>query len=155
MSEWSENTYTAPQPPETWAVAELMGHLTLAGRLTKPGDNGGLWQIDIPDETPAGFHTEFFASGSVYRIRIVSEQIARAYVRKNEIIEYAAPIVTQEEHQAALNRAREIIEGLRSELRQVKALPPGYEHLEDDDDDDYRDESAPYLVEVDGDDDEF
>lgn len=27
---------------DTWAIAELMGHLTLAGRITKPGDNGGL-----------------------------------------------------------------------------------------------------------------
>lgn len=109
---------------DTWAVAELMGHLTLAGRITKPGDNGGLWQIDIPDAD--GFHTEFFGSQSVYRIRIVSEEIARAYVSRHEIVEYDAPIVTREEHQAAMDRAQEIISVLRNQVRQLEmALPPG------------------------------
>ena len=116
---------------ETWAIAELMGHLTLAGRITKPGENGGLWQIDIPDDTEAGYHTEFFASGSVYRIRIVSEEIARAYSRSNEIVEYAAPIVTRAEHEAAMERAREIIEGLKEQNRKLlMALPASVPLLE-------------------------
>ena len=31
------------QNNDSWAVAELMGHVTLAGRITKPGEYGGLW----------------------------------------------------------------------------------------------------------------
>jgi len=109
---------------DTWAIAELMGHLTLAGRITKPGDNGGLWQIDIPDAD--SFHTEFFGSQSVYRIRIVSEQIARAYVSHHEMIEYNAPILTREEHEAEMDRARELIENLRREMDKLRhALPAG------------------------------
>ena len=106
---------------ESWAIAELMGHVALAGRITKPGEYGGLWQIDIPDgET---FRTEFFGSQAVYRIRMVSEAIARAYARPgHEIIAYDAPIITREEHQAAMDQAREIIDGLRRKLR---ALPAG------------------------------
>ena len=32
---------------DTWAVVEMMGHLTIAGRVTRPGEYGGLWQIDV------------------------------------------------------------------------------------------------------------
>ena len=109
---------------DTWAIAELMGHMTLAGRITKPGENGGLWQIDIPDTD--SFHTEFFGSQSVYRIRIVSEEIARAYVSHHEMIEYSAPIITREEHEAAMDKAREQITHWRQEVdRLQRGLPAG------------------------------
>lgn len=113
---------------DSWAVVELMGHITLAGRITKPGEYGGLWQIDIPDgET---FRTEFFGSQAVYRIRIVSEDIARAYARPgHEIIAYDAPIVTRAEHVAVVERAQETITTLRQRLqeteRKLNALPSG------------------------------
>ena len=115
------------QSNDAWAIAELMGHLTLAGRVTKPGEYGGLWQIDIPEgET---FRTEFFGSQSVYRIRMVSEEIARAYARPNhDIIEYDAPIITRAEHENAMMRAREALshaqgenEVLRRRLTMVNA----------------------------------
>jgi hypothetical protein len=121
---------------DTWAIAELMGHLTLAGRITKPGDNGGLWQIDIPDED--SFHTEFFGSQSVYRIRIVSEKIARAYVSHHEMIEYNAPILTREEHEAEMDRALERIRDLMEQVEQLKrGLPAGEveDEVEDEDSD--------------------
>ncbi len=113
---------------ESWAIAELMGHLTLAGRITKPGEYGGLWQIDIPEgET---FRTEFFGTHAVYHIRMVSEEIARAYARPgHEIIAYDAPIITREEHQAAMEQARERIMDLREQNEELKkqlmALPAG------------------------------
>ncbi len=125
---------------ETWAIAELMGHLTLSGRVTKPGDNGGLWQIDIPDDVDS-FHTEFFGSQSVYRIRIVSEEIARAYVSKHEVISYDAPIITREEHEAAMDQAREMITNLRRQLS-VSALGAG--KLDDDVDHDDEDIDPPF-----------
>lgn len=124
---------------DSWAVVELMGHVTLAGRVTKPGEYGGLWQIDVPDgET---FQTQFFGSQSVYRIRMVSEEIARAYVRPSHaIVEYDAPIVTREEHEDAMRRAqgeyhRLMMENdeLRRRLIAVKALPAGtYDTLDED-----------------------
>ncbi len=119
--------------PETWAIAELMGHMTLAGRATRPGEYGGLWQIDIPDETSTGgFRTEFFSSASVYRIRIVSEAVACAYATRNQVYEYDAPIITREEHLEIVDRARQEIqrqrdeiEVLRRRLTAVNALPAG------------------------------
>jgi hypothetical protein len=116
---------------DCWAVVELLGHLTLAGKITKPGEYGGLWQIDIPEGD--SFRTEFFGSGSVYRIRVTSEDISRAYASpSNEVIEYNAPIVTRAEHQNAMDRARHelsILERENDELRRrliaIRSLPPG------------------------------
>lgn len=116
---------------DAWAVVELMGHVTLSGRLTKPGEWGGLWQVDIPDGDT--FRTEFFGTAAVYHIRPVSEEIARAYaVPSHEVIEYNAPIVTRAEYENAMAKAREQIiraqneaDVLRQRLTAVKALPAG------------------------------
>jgi len=123
---------------DTWAVVELMGHITLAGCVTKPGEYGGLWQIDIPEGD--SFRTEFFGSHSVYRIRMVSEAIARGYAHPGrEVISYDAPILTREEHEAAMDRARDVINSLRTRLVEAegKLLPVGQiETWEDPYDDD-------------------
>lgn len=119
------------QNNDTWAVVELMGHITLGGRITKPGDYGGLWQIDVPEGDT--FRTEFFGSQSVYRIRIVSEEIARAYASPgHEMIAYDAPIITRAQHENAMQRAREQYEHVAHEndelrrcLTAIKALPAG------------------------------
>ena len=103
------------QNNEVWAVAELMGHVTLAGKITKPGEWGALWQIDIPEGD--SFRTEFFGSQSIYRVRIVSEEIARGYANpRNDVIAYDAPIVTRAEHENAIQRAREINSRLQDEV---------------------------------------
>lgn len=123
---------------DSWAVVELMGHVTLAGRVTKPGEMGGLWQIDVPEGD--SYQTQFFGSQSVYRIRMVSEEIARAYAKPSHaVIEYDAPIITREEHQRAMERAsmeyhRVVHENqeLQRRLTAVNALPAGLpEHDED------------------------
>src|SRR5690349_11404944 len=122
---------------ESWAIVELMGHVALAGRVTKPGEYGGLWQIDVPEgET---FHTEFFGSQSVYRIRMVSEEIARGYARPSrDIIAYDAPIITREEHEAVVERLRERIREVEGKLY---ALPAGQvETWEDPDEEDEDDD---------------
>jgi hypothetical protein len=116
---------------DSWAIVELMGHVALAGRVTKPGEYGGLWQIDVPEGDT--FHTEFFGSQSVYRIRMVSEAIARGYARPSrDIIAYDAPIITREEHEAAINRLRE---RLQEAERKLYALPAGQVETEDPDED--------------------
>jgi len=99
------------QQPESWAIVELMGHVAMAGRVTKPGEYGGLWQIDIPMGDT--FRTEFFGSQSVYRIRMVSEEIARVYAPRHEVIEYNAPIITREEHERTIERYVERVRELQ------------------------------------------
>jgi hypothetical protein len=111
---------------DVWAVAELMGHLTLAGRLIQEGE---LFRIDIPDVDT--FRTEYFGKSAVYRIRITSEEIARAYaLPEHAVVEYNAPIVPRSEYENAMQRTREAMqkmqyenEELKRRLVSVKALP--------------------------------
>ncbi|OGO26443.1 MAG: hypothetical protein A2136_05570 [Chloroflexi bacterium RBG_16_54_11] len=75
----------------------------------------------------------------------MSEQIARAYVSHHEIIEYNAPILTREEHEAQMDRAREVISNLRDQVDRLKRGLPVGDKMEDpeeyeNDDEDYDDQ---------------
>jgi hypothetical protein len=77
----------ASAKPETWCILELMGHLKLAGRLSEEERFGvKLGRIDVPEGD--GFMTQYFGGSSVYRITVVSEQVARDVART-----HAAPPV--------------------------------------------------------------
>ena len=133
------------QRPETWAIVELIGHLELAGRLSKPDAFGGLYQLDIPTptvENPEAVRSELFSTQAVYRIRFVTKEIAWAYGVHHEIIEWNAPVVTKEQYEQALQRSQHQLEKaeyeineLRRRLTAVNALPSGSEqpYLIDDD----------------------
>ena len=91
---------------EVWAIVELMGHAQTAG-LIKPSDLGGLLRVDVPvgDE---GFRTEFYGSQAIYAIRVVSEEIARAYaLPEREICSYNTPVVSRAQYEEALTKARD------------------------------------------------
>lgn len=86
-------------PPAVWAVVELFGHVKLAGRLSEEEKFGAkMGRLDIPRVMPDctsckgtgrvsnpdewcrycnGFATQFFGGGSVYRITVVTEDVAR------------------------------------------------------------------------------
>ena len=83
----------------TWAIVELMGHVRVAGRLSEEEKFGSkLGRLDIPQLRKSDcvnctdssvslapcpvcrggtFVTQYFGGGSVYRISIVSEDVAR------------------------------------------------------------------------------
>ena len=66
----------------------------------------------------------------MYRIRIVSEEIARAYARPgHDVIAYDAPIITRAEHVAVVERAQETIRTLHNRIEQMQRalLGPGRE----------------------------
>lgn len=69
---------------ESWAIVELMGHVTLAG-LVKEEEIAStkLLRIDIPEcgEDPA--HTRFFGAGAIYCMTPVTEEVARAVLARN------------------------------------------------------------------------
>jgi hypothetical protein len=92
------------EQPATWAIVELMGHVRLAGRLSEEEKFGAkMGRLDIPsppakprldcmackgtgqvDGMPCPmldcdpqYVTQYFGGGSVYRITIVSEAVAR------------------------------------------------------------------------------
>jgi hypothetical protein len=113
---------------ETWAIIELMGHGQTAG-IIKTSDLGGLLRVDVPMDN--GFRTEYYGEQAIYAVRIVSEEIARAYaIPEREICSYNVPIVPRAEFEEALSKARRMneqqahqIEVLQKRLTQVTSLP--------------------------------
>lgn len=62
-----------------WAIAELMGHVRLAGRVSEePMFGTALMRIDIPDGD--GYTAQYASGGSIYRLTPCSEEVARAVV---------------------------------------------------------------------------
>jgi hypothetical protein len=134
------------EPGDMWATVELMGHAQTAGRISRPADFGGLLRVDVPIEDGL-FRSEFYGMSAIYAIRIVSEEIARAYVRPvRGVISYDAPIVTREQHESAVRQAemqnyelRERVRELERRLKAIKALPAGeldpefaeYQHIKE------------------------
>lgn len=113
---------------EMWAIVELMGHSQTAG-LIKTSDLGGLLRVDVPIDE--GFRTEYYGAQAIYAIRMVSEEIARAYALPNRSISaYDAPIVPRAEYEEALRKTRSQIDllehhnkTLRDRLTKLDSLP--------------------------------
>ncbi len=106
---------------ELWATIDLMGHAQTAGKISRPQDWGGLLRVDVPlsDDT---YRTEYYGMQAIYSIRLVSEEIARAYARPVQAsLAYDAPIVTREQHESAMRRASEETEILRHRVRTLEA----------------------------------
>lgn len=65
------------QKPE-FGILELLGHKRLAGRVSEEQRFGGVvGRIDIPN-AEGGYSTQFFSAASIYRLSIVTEDVARA-----------------------------------------------------------------------------
>lgn len=111
---------------EQWATVDLMGHAQTAGRIAM---ENGLLRVDVPNGDT--YRTEFYGMSAIYSIKIVSEQIARAYGHvSHDIVAYDTPIVTREQHQAVVGRLenethqlRFQVQQLERRLTQVNALP--------------------------------
>lgn len=68
--------------PDTWAKVELMGHICLAGKLSEEEKFGSkLARLDIPNGDE--FTTQYFGGSAVYRISIVTEEVARHIARNS------------------------------------------------------------------------
>lgn len=102
---------------EMWAIVELMGHAQTAGRITKPSEWGGLMRVDVPGDN-GNYTTEFYGMSAIYRVKFVSEDVARAYAPKErEIFGYNAPIVTREEHNSTVRQLRGRTHELEEKIR--------------------------------------
>lgn len=109
-----------------WATVDLMGHAQTAGRIEMAG---GLLRVDVPDGE--NYRTEYYGMTAIYSIKIVSEEIARAYAHRTiDVMAYDAPIVTREQHLAAMRQVEETetrlryrVQELERRLTAVNALP--------------------------------
>ena len=113
---------------DMWAVVELMGHGRTAG-VIRTSDLGGLLRVDVPVED--SYRTEYYGAAAIYSIKVVSEEVARAYARPDRsVIAFDEPIVPRTEYEAALQKARmenrrleQINATLRERLVSIPALP--------------------------------
>lgn len=102
---------------DMWATVELMGHDLTAG-IIRASDLGGLLRVDVPIDD--GFRTEYLGEGSIFRIRIVSEEIARAYARPERgIISYDEPIVPRAKYEEALQLMRNENQELVNQIKDL------------------------------------
>lgn len=119
---------------EMWAVVELMGHGRTAG-IIRTSDLGGLLRVDVPVED--GFRTEYYGEAAIYSIKVVSQEIARAYaLPQRDIVAFDEPIVPRAQYEEALQLARRTngamqrqIEELQRRLTAINALPSGDDDL--------------------------
>lgn len=127
------------QTNEQWAIVELMGHAQTAG-IIRTSDLGGLLRVDVPMEE--GFRTEYYGNNAIYAIRVVSQEIARAFARPDrEIRAYDVPIVPRAEYEESLKKYRDQLRRIEHEnnvlrhrltdVNYTRALP---EDSEDEDD---------------------
>jgi len=73
----------AAETPPTFAKVELMGHVTLVGRLTEEEKFGcKLGRLDVPN-ADGTWTTVYFGGASVYRITVCTEAVARVLAQKS------------------------------------------------------------------------
>lgn len=106
--------------PETnnaqWAIVELMGHAQTAGRIEMDHE---LLRVDVP--FGEGFRTEYYGKAAIYKIAIVSEEIARACsTRQLPAMAFDAPIVTRDQHLAAMRHSESETERLRYRVAELE-----------------------------------
>lgn len=121
---------------EMWAIVELMGHGLTAG-IIRTSDIGGLLRVDVPIED--SYRTEYYGESAIYSIKIVSEEIARAYAKPERgVISYDEPIVPRAEYEKALYKSRSLVSELEHRIKvlsqrlpDVNSLPAPTDELED------------------------
>lgn len=78
-----------------WAVVELMGHVTIAGRVSASTSLGvPLVRIDVPGFEGQEEHSELIGGNSIYRVVPCSEEYARnlvAYLKPKPLSVYIPP----------------------------------------------------------------
>lgn len=92
---------------EGWAIVEIMGHQTYAGRVSEQIVGGSPFvRVDVPEipERKLQAFTKLFGGSSIYCITPVSEEVARlraASICKQPVDVYDLPIEAREAIYAA------------------------------------------------------
>lgn len=69
---------------ESWAIVEIMGHQTYAGKVSEQVIGGSSFvRVDIPDTKEQPAFTKLFGSGSIYCITPTTEVVAKALAERH------------------------------------------------------------------------
>lgn len=76
---------------DEWAVVEVMGHVTYAGRVTEQSIGGGSFiRVDVPSVNDRPQFTKILGHGSIYCITPCTESVAREAAAR----QYRTPMAT-------------------------------------------------------------
>lgn len=76
-----------PEKLDAWAIVEVMGRQSYAGRVTEQVFGGAsLIRVDVPAIEGAAAFTKLIGVGSIYAITPTTEEVARRY------LEYHRPV---------------------------------------------------------------
>lgn len=105
---------------EVWAVIELTGHARTAGRLSQTNAYSGLIRVDVPTSN-SEFRTEYYGQAAIYSIKIVSEEIARAFATpQRDAYAYDDPVIPRDMYENAMRRMRSENEFLSRHIRELQ-----------------------------------
>jgi hypothetical protein len=66
---------------DSWAIVEIFGHQTFAGRVTEQAIGGTSFvRVDVPGPDGSTAFTKLFGPAAIYSITPVSEELARRAV---------------------------------------------------------------------------
>jgi len=126
---------------DQWAIVEIMGHIRTAGKISRPGDWGGLLRVDVPLD--GSYRTEYYGMAAIYSVKLVSKEIAMAYANEpSPVISYGAPIVTREQYQELQDKAERQILKLNDVIYKLQHQLSGTNVPDDEDEDEPEKELA-------------
>ena len=66
-----------------WCVVELFGHQRIAGVVSSQEIGGESFiRVDVPEISDTKAFTKFFGKGAIYSMTPVSEELAKAYLKR-------------------------------------------------------------------------
>lgn len=71
---------------EFWGIVEIMGRSQVAGRISEESIAGtALLRVDVPQSIKgeSEFRTEYVGGSSIYRMRVTTEAVARAFAKRS------------------------------------------------------------------------
>jgi hypothetical protein len=81
---------------EAWAIVELFGHTTIAGKVSEQSIGGcSFVRVDVPEQEGHAAYTRLLGQGAIYAINPCSEEIARATaarLRPAPVLAYAPSV---------------------------------------------------------------
>jgi hypothetical protein len=117
---------------ESHAIVELMGHQTIAGKVTEETLFGvAMMRVDVPETKNVAAFTRYYGASSIYCIRPTTEEIAKAAAEKFE----ERPVQNWLLPTNPLLAAK-MVEGYDDEMR----FAPDGDVWDDDEHDDYDDD---------------